>query len=120
MLVVGGSSLRVLGSVWESSERCADLAALLPVSLRASSCPARSERSDRARLEETKSPPKSSSLPPAMSLPAPTTTTTIHGDVGVLTYAPLDPAAIEASVRSAKAGAVVSFVRRSLASPLQR
>ncbi|KAL8276181.1 hypothetical protein RQP46_011393 [Phenoliferia psychrophenolica] len=38
------------------------------------------------------------------------TTTTADGDVGVLTYAALDPAAIEASVRSAKAGAVVSFV----------
>ncbi|ORY59899.1 Molybdopterin biosynthesis MoaE [Leucosporidium creatinivorum] len=42
--------------------------------------------------------------------PAPAITTTVHGDVGVLTYEPLDPAAIEASVRSTKAGAVVSFV----------
>ena len=49
-----------------------------------------------------------------MSLRPTTTTTTIHGDVGVLTYAPLDPVAIEASVRSAKAGAVVSFVRAVL------
>ncbi|KAM0752447.1 MoaE-domain-containing protein [Meredithblackwellia eburnea MCA 4105] len=38
------------------------------------------------------------------------TTETEHGDIGVLTHEPLDPAKIEATVRSTKAGAVVSFV----------
>lgn len=42
--------------------------------------------------------------------PPPARVTTHLGDVGCLTYEPLDPAAIEHSVRSAQAGAVVSFV----------
>lgn len=37
-------------------------------------------------------------------------TETEYGDVGVLTYEPLDSARIEAGVRSTKAGAVVTFV----------
>lgn len=44
------------------------------------------------------------------STPEPVMTKTVDGDVGVLTYQPLDPAKIEESVRSLKAGAVVSFV----------
>lgn len=50
---------------------------------------------------------------------------TEDGDTAVLSYAPLDPATIEASCRSTKDGAVVSFVRNapSLAgeqSPIRR
>lgn len=39
-----------------------------------------------------------------------------QGDVGVLSYAPLDPAAIEESLRNESDGAVVSFVRPLVAS----
>lgn len=39
------------------------------------------------------------------------TVETAYGDSAVLSYAPLEPAAIEASCRSTKDGAVVSFVR---------
>ncbi|GAA6043183.1 hypothetical protein JCM8097_008716 [Rhodosporidiobolus ruineniae] len=38
------------------------------------------------------------------------TTVTAYGDIGELSYLPLDPASIEQSVRSEKDGAVVSFV----------
>ncbi|GAA5956428.1 hypothetical protein JCM3765_005659 [Sporobolomyces pararoseus] len=43
-------------------------------------------------------------------LAAPATLTTDYGDTACLSFQPLDPAAIEASVRSSKSGAVVSFV----------
>lgn len=51
---------------------------------------------------------------PTMSrtdLETPATLTTALGDTACLTYDRLDPAAIEASVRSSQSGAVVSFVR---------
>ncbi|GAA5923517.1 molybdopterin synthase catalytic subunit [Sporobolomyces koalae] len=40
----------------------------------------------------------------------PAVITTSYGDTACLSYEPLDPAAIEASVRSSQSGAVVSFV----------
>lgn len=65
----------------------------------------RRKRVDASLTAAMSSSDLASSLPPAAR------SVTEHGDVGVLTYEPLDPAAIEASVRSTKAGAVVSFVR---------
>lgn len=67
------------------------------------------------RASPTKTDPATDWAARARLRMATVTITTLDGDVGVLTYAPLDPAAIEASVRSSKAGAVVSFVRSSFA-----
>ncbi|GAA5974354.1 hypothetical protein JCM21900_005218 [Sporobolomyces salmonicolor] len=58
------------------------------------------------------SSPSSLSLAMAslLELPPPAELTTEHGDTACLSYQPLDPAAIEAAMRSEKSGAVVSFV----------
>ncbi|GJN91898.1 hypothetical protein Rhopal_004923-T1 [Rhodotorula paludigena] len=50
------------------------------------------------------------STPPEAAAAAVHTLKTPEGDTAVLSYAPLDPAAIERSVRSSSDGAVVSFV----------
>ncbi|GAA6058735.1 hypothetical protein JCM10212_003423 [Sporobolomyces blumeae] len=62
----------------------------------------RAERKRKAEEEEA--------AKKKMSPPPPATLTTRHGDTACLTYDGLDPAAIEASVRSRESGAVVSFV----------
>jgi hypothetical protein len=78
------------------------------------------ERSDvritarRESISEFAAPTKfgllSSTAMSASSVSAPATLTTADGDTACLSYQPLDPQSIEASVRSAKSGAVVSFV----------
>lgn len=50
------------------------------------------------------------SLTSNLTIPEDAITKTKYGDIGIITYKPLIPAEIEASVRSKKAGAVVSFV----------